>query len=122
MTHHQILVIGGGAAGITAAAQLRRARPSLDIAILEPASEHWYQPGWTLVSGGVFSLDETRRAERDLIPSGVTWIQAAARGLDPDRNQVTTSDGQPPRQWRRLCRGGPVQPAARALPERVFAG
>lgn len=94
MTHHQILVIGGGAAGITAAAQLRRARPSLDIAILEPASEHWYQPGWTLVGGGVFSLDETRRAERDLIPSGVTWIQAAARGLDPDRNQVTTSDGQ----------------------------
>jgi sulfide:quinone oxidoreductase len=94
MTHHQILVIGGGAAGITAAAQLRRARPSLDIAILEPASEHWYQPGWTLVGGGVFSLDETRRAERDLIPSGVTWIQAAARGLDPDHNQVTTSDGQ----------------------------
>jgi sulfide:quinone oxidoreductase len=94
MTHHPILVVGGGAAGITAAAQLRRARPSLDIAILEPASEHWYQPGWTLVGGGVFSLDETRRAERDLIPSGVTWIQAAARGFDPDHNQVTTSDGQ----------------------------
>ena len=94
MTDHQILVVGGGAAGITAAAQLRRARPNLGIAILEPASEHWYQPGWTLVGGGVFSLEETRRAERDLIPSGVTWIQEAATGFDPEHNQVTTSGGQ----------------------------
>ncbi|MFM1812383.1 MAG: hypothetical protein RLZZ336_1321 [Cyanobacteriota bacterium] len=94
MTHHQVLVVGGGAGGLTVAAQLRRARPELEIAILEPANEHWYQPGWTLVGGGVFSLDETRRAERDLIPSGVTWIQEAATGFDPDHNQVTTSTGQ----------------------------
>jgi sulfide:quinone oxidoreductase len=92
--HHQILIVGGGAAGITAAAQLKRARNGLDVAILEPSGEHYYQPGWTLVGGGVFSLEETRRAERDLIPSGVHWIQAGAAGFDPAANQVTTSDGR----------------------------
>ena len=93
MAHHQILIVGGGAAGITVAAQLKRARNSLDVAILEPSGEHYYQPGWTLVGAGVFSLEETRRPERDLIPSGVHWIQAKAAGFDPDRNSVTTSTG-----------------------------
>jgi sulfide:quinone oxidoreductase len=93
MAHHPILIVGGGAAGITVAAQLKRARTALDVTILEPSGEHYYQPGWTLVGGGVFSLEETRRAERDLIPSGVHWIQAGAAGFDPDHNTVTTTAG-----------------------------
>ncbi|WP_370566364.1 FAD/NAD(P)-binding oxidoreductase [Cyanobium sp. LEGE 06113] len=94
MAHHQILIVGGGAAGITAAAQLKRARPGLDVAILEPSSEHYYQPGWTLVGGGVFSLEETRRAEGDVIPSGVQWIRAGAAAFDPERAVVTSTEGE----------------------------
>jgi sulfide:quinone oxidoreductase len=41
----------------------------------------------------VFSLDETRRAERDLIPSGVTWIRDAVASFQPEANQLTTSTG-----------------------------
>ena len=93
MAHHQVLIVGGGAAGITAAAQLKRARPQLDVAILEPSSDHYYQPGWTLVGAGVFSLEETRRAEGDLIPSGVTWIRDAVASFQPEANQLTTTTG-----------------------------
>jgi len=93
MAHHQVLIVGGGAAGITAAAQLKRARPQLEVAILEPSADHYYQPGWTMVGAGVFSLDETRRAERDLIPSGVTWIRDAVASFQPEANQLTTSTG-----------------------------
>ena len=46
---HAVLIIGGGASGITVAAQLKRHNPSLDIAIVEPSELHGYQPGWTLV-------------------------------------------------------------------------
>jgi sulfide:quinone oxidoreductase len=94
MAHHQILIVGGGAAGITAAAQLKRTRPALQVAILEPSGDHYYQPGWTLVGGGVFSMEQTHRSEGDLIPSGVTWIREAAAAFDPEHNSVTTSGGQ----------------------------
>jgi sulfide:quinone oxidoreductase len=93
MVHHQILIVGGGAAGITVAAQLKRARPSLDVAILEPCSDHYYQPGWTLVGAGVFSFEETRRAEGDLIPAGVHWIRDAVAGFDPEHNRLSTAAG-----------------------------
>ena len=94
MGHHQVLIVGGGAAGITVAARLKKARPALDIAILEPSSDHYYQPGWTLVGGGVFSLEQTRRNEASLIPAGVSWIRESVAGFAPDSNSVSTSGGQ----------------------------
>ena len=76
--HHRVLIVGGGAAGITTANLLKRQRPQLEVAILEPSGEHFYQPGWTLVGGGVMTLEQTRRSAASLIPDGVSWIQAAA--------------------------------------------
>jgi len=54
MSHHQIVIVGGGTAGITTAARLRNADPSLDVAIIEPSEKHYYQPLRTLVGGGIF--------------------------------------------------------------------
>lgn len=93
-SHYTALIIGGGAAGITVAASLRRRRPDLDIALIEPAGEHYYQAAFTLVGGGAFPLARTRRNEADLIPADVTWIRQAAAGFDPDRNSVILADGQ----------------------------
>ena len=85
-THHQIVIIGAGAAGISVAASLMRhaeGKP-LDIVIIDPAQTHYYQPEFTLVGGGVIKLDKTRRPMKGLIPDGVPWIQQAASAIDPD--------------------------------------
>ena len=58
-THHQILVIGGGTAGIMTAAQLLKKGPSLDVGIVEPADTHYYQPAWTLVGAGTYNFAKT---------------------------------------------------------------
>lgn len=91
--HHQIVIIGGGTAGITTAAQLLKRKSSLDIAIIDPADKHYYQPGWTLVGAGVFRLEDTTRNERDCIPKGTTWIKDGVVKLDPDHNKVLTESG-----------------------------
>ncbi len=52
MPPHQIVIIGGGNAGISTAAQLLRKNRALDIAIVDPAEKHYYQPAWTLVGSG----------------------------------------------------------------------
>ena len=91
---HKILIIGGGTAGIIVAAQLKRADSSLDIAILDPADNHFYQPAWTLVGANTFDYKKTLRPMSSVIPKGVTWIKEAADKLDPENNQITTTAGK----------------------------
>lgn len=92
MKHFQIVIIGGGTGGIMVAAQLQRADSALKIAVIEPSSEHYYQPAWTLVGAGTFDMKKTVRKEGQFIPKGVTWIQDAANKIDPSTNTVGTSN------------------------------
>jgi len=89
---HQIIIVGGGAAGIAVASSLARTGDSLDIAIIEPSEKHYYQPAFTLVGGGAFNPEKTVRDEKNLIPKGVKWIKQAVTGFEPVNNQVKLAD------------------------------
>ena len=91
--HHQILIIGGGNAGISVAAQLKRANKNLEIAIVEPNEKHYYMPAWTLVGGGVFNMKNTIRDEREVMPKNITWIKEYVSTFEPDKNTVTLNSG-----------------------------
>ena len=93
-THYQILVIGGGNAGVSVSAQLLKRNKSLDIAIIEPSSKHYYQPAWSLVGAGIFKKENTVRNEASVIPKKASWIKDAVRGFLPDENKVELSTGQ----------------------------
>ncbi len=89
--HHQTLIVGGGTAGISVAARLRKAGVA-DVGLIEPSDTHHYQPLWTLVGGGRADLAETARPQSSVTPPGVAWIKGRATGVDADR-QVVTLDG-----------------------------
>lgn len=91
--HHQIVIIGAGTAGITVAAQLFRKDKNLDIAIIDPATKHYYQPAWTLVGAGTYDYDATERDMASVMPRRAKWIKEYVKTVDPDHNKVITRDG-----------------------------
>jgi sulfide:quinone oxidoreductase len=90
MTTYKVLIVGGGTAGITVAAQLKKRLKAGEIAIVEPSTKHYYQPLWTLVGGGIFPKERSEREEKDYIPDGVEWIQARVTEFYPEKNAVLT--------------------------------
>jgi sulfide:quinone oxidoreductase len=93
MTHHEIIVVGGGNAGISVAARLLNNRKKLDIAIIDPSENHYYQPAWTLVGGGTFNIKDTIKKEASVIPKGAKWIQDAVISFQPEKNELTVKSG-----------------------------
>jgi sulfide:quinone oxidoreductase len=91
---HDVLIIGGGTAGITVAAQLLQQAAAPNVTIVDPSTTHDYQPIWTLVGGGVFPREISRRAMADVMPRGVTWIRDRVTEFHPDKNEVLTEGGK----------------------------
>lgn len=93
MPEKKIIVVGGGNAGLSTAAQLLRKDKSLQIRIIEPSEKHYYQPAWTLVGAGIFDVNKTVRKEKDQIPKGAVWIKDSVETFLPEENKVICKSG-----------------------------
>lgn len=86
----KIVIIGGGAAGISMAARLNRWLDTPDITLIDPSDRQFYQPGFTLIASGVYTPEEVWKKQEDYIPDGVKWVKDSVAAVDPVWNQVTT--------------------------------
>ncbi|SEM89791.1 bifunctional protein tyrosine phosphatase family protein/NAD(P)/FAD-dependent oxidoreductase [Palleronia pelagia] len=86
--HFDVVIVGAGAGGISVAASLKARKPGLEIAVIDPADVHYYQPGWTMVGGGIFDAQSTAKTMGSLIPKGVHWIKAAVAAFEPGNDAV----------------------------------
>lgn len=88
---YRVLILGGGAGGVSVAARLARTVSPKDIAIVDPAQSHYYQPMWTLAGSGLADKSTTEKRLGGLIPKGITWIRESVLSVDPSRNRVNLS-------------------------------
>lgn len=89
----KIVIVGGGAGGIMAAARLSRALSNPDITLIAPNEIHIYQPGQVFVAAGEMTTEDLLKKNKELIPSNVKWIKDEVKTFDPDNNKVVTRDG-----------------------------
>lgn len=92
----RIVIAGAGAAGLAAAARLASALEGAKITLIDARKEHFYQPGFTLVGGGIKPPSYVVSTTADYVPKGVELVQQRVVEFDPDGNRVVTDDG---RSW-----------------------
>jgi sulfide:quinone oxidoreductase len=121
---HDVLIIGGGTAGITVASQLLNQAAAPRVTIVDPSKTHDYQPIWTLVGGGVFPREISRRSMDEVMPRGVEWIRDRVTTFNPDTNEVITEGGKVLR-YNELVVAAGIQlnwDAVKNLPEAINRG
>jgi sulfide:quinone oxidoreductase len=112
--HFDVLVIGGGNAGISAAARLIK-KGITDVAVIEPQRVHTYRPLLSYVGGGQASLNDAERTQRSVTPKQCTWLQDTAISVDAPSQTVLCASGRSYR-YRDLVLGPGLVPDSDALP------
>ncbi len=93
MDHHEVLIVGGGNAGISLAARLLR-DGARDVAVVESESVHRYRPLLNYVGGGEATMASLERPAESVMPAGCTWVQDRVVALDAQGPSVTTAAGR----------------------------
>ena len=93
MDHHEVLVVGGGNAGISLAARLLRDGAG-DVAVVESEAVHRYRPLLNYVGAGEATMASLERPAASVVPDGVTAIRGRVVSADPSEPSVTLADGR----------------------------
>lgn len=90
--HHDVVIVGGGNAGLSLAGRLVR-DGAKDVVVVEPESVHHYRPMLSYVAGGQATLDRLRRSQERVTPSGVRWYRDEVVSVDAVGSVVHLAGG-----------------------------
>ena len=93
-TKARIIILGAGAAGTATANRLVKRLDGAKITIIDARKQHLYQPGFTLIAGGLKSARYSISSTSQWLPKEIDWIEEAAVEIDPESKVVKTTSGQ----------------------------
>lgn len=88
----KIVIIGAGTAGLTLANKLakKRYRPT----VIDPRSEHYYQPGFLMAAFGEIDVDKLHKPLRGLLKKRVSLIAEKVVKINTFENKVELMNGE----------------------------
>jgi sulfide:quinone oxidoreductase len=90
----QIVIVGAGFGGLTAARRLRKLMPSAEITMVTPVDEFQYLPSLIWIPTGLRDGAELRFSLTPLLAKlRVRLVEALATGLDPAGRVLHTTKG-----------------------------
>ncbi len=93
MEHYDVLIVGGGNAGISLAARLLRGGVR-DVAVVEAQPVHRYRPMLNYVGAGEASMASLEKPAAEVVPDGCTSIREQVVAVDAGGPSVQTRDGR----------------------------
>ncbi|KRZ66572.1 Sulfide:quinone oxidoreductase, mitochondrial [Trichinella papuae] len=87
---YQLLIIGGGSAGMALSAYFSRKLGPGRVGVVESSQMHSFQPLWTLVGGGLNRLDKASKPMGHLFHKNCTWIPDHLKTFVPEKNYIIT--------------------------------
>lgn len=91
-TQHDVLIVGGGNAGISLAARLQRDGVG-SIGVVDGQQVHRYRPMLNYAAGGQADMDRFERPMRAVVPDGVDLVPEFVAAVDAASGTVTTASG-----------------------------
>lgn len=89
----QVVVVGGGFGGATAARYIKRRDPSIHVRLIEPAKTFYTCPFSNLYLGGLRRFEQQAHSYDDLRAQGIEIIHDIATAVDPDKKTVQLAQG-----------------------------
>jgi len=86
-----IVICGAGSGGLAAGAHLAK---KYNVCFVEPSEWHHYQPGWTMVGGGLVGKNSTTKSMDELMPKKASWLKHGVQEFKPDENQIVLDNGE----------------------------
>lgn len=89
-----VVIVGGGFGGATAARYIKRRNPAINVTLIEPATTYYTCPFTNLHFGGLRTFEQQGHGFDDLRALGVDVIHDFASGVDASSKQVSLANGQ----------------------------
>lgn len=90
----ELVVVGGGFGGASAAGFLKQLMPQASVTLIEPNASYYACPFSNLVIAGLRELEAQRFSYDGLSARGIDIVQESAEDVDPSTHTVTTTSGR----------------------------